>query len=54
LTRESDLICVWSHRLTPRSLLARRAKRVQVGGVWDDRLVAMTSVVTSFPTPHAG
>jgi hypothetical protein len=39
LTGESDRVRVWSHRLTPRSLLVRRTTRAQVSGARDDHLV---------------
>ena len=39
LPGESDLVRVWSHRVTPRSLLVRRTTRAQVSGTQDDQLV---------------
>ncbi len=39
LTGESDLVRVWSHQVTPRSLLVRRTTRAQVSGARDDHLV---------------
>ena len=39
LTGESDLVRVWSHWVTPRSLLVRHTTRAQVSGARDDHLV---------------